>query len=78
MLNKEFDFYKKNQKDFVEKYNGKYIVLQGEEVLGAYDTQSDAYLESEKNHEVGSFLIQHVSSGVKGYTATYHSRVILS
>ena len=78
MLDKEFDFYKKNQKDFVEKYNGRYIVLQGKKVLGDYDTQLDAYLESVKDHDLGTFLIQFVSPGKESYTATYHSRVILT
>lgn len=74
MLNNEFDYYKDNQDYFVDLYDGKYIVLKGEEVLGAYDTQLDAYLESAKNHEVGTFLIQHVSPGVESYTIKLHSR----
>ena len=78
MLNKEFEYYKKNHEDFVEKYNGRYIVLQEKKILGDYDTQLEAYMESVKNHELGTFLIQHVAPGKESFTATYHSRVILA
>ena len=74
MLNKEFTYYKDNQDYFVNLYNGKIIVLQGTEVLGVYDTQIDAYLETVKNYELGTFLIQQVAPGEESYTIKLHSR----
>lgn len=74
MLNKEFTYYKDNQEYFVEKYNGQYIVLQGTEVIGTYSSQLDAYLESVKEYELGTFLIQHVAPGEESYTIKLHSR----
>jgi len=74
MLDKEFKYYLKHQDEFVNKYDGKFIVLKGTKVLGAYDTQLDAYLESAKDNEVGTFLIQLVSPGEESYTVKLHSR----
>ena len=77
MLENEFNYYKENQDDLVKKYDGKYIVIKGTDVLGAYESELEAYKNTVEDHELGTFLIQHVSPGVESYTATYHSRVIL-
>lgn len=76
MLKDEFDYYIKNQSDFVEKYLGKYIVLKNHEVLGAYESNVEAYQETEKSHAIGTFLIQLVQEGKDSYTQTFHSRVL--
>ncbi|MCH8928230.1 MAG: hypothetical protein IIB39_05880 [Candidatus Marinimicrobia bacterium] len=77
MLDNEFNYYKKNQSELVKKYDGKYIVIIGDEVIAAYDSKSEAYSITSKDHEVGTFLIQYVSQGKKDFTVTYHSRVIV-
>jgi hypothetical protein len=78
MLNKEFEYYLKNQNELVEKYNGKFIVLKDQKVVGVYDSQNEAYSESVAKFELGSFLIQHCTSGAEGYTQTFHSRVVIN
>ena len=75
MLKKEFDFYLKNQNDLVKKYNNRYLVIVGQEVVGAYDSFEEALEESIKAQELGTFLIQKCTSGVSAYTQTFHSRV---
>ena len=75
MLKKEFDYYLKNQSDLVEKYNGKYIVIVGEKVVGVYDSDADALIESQKKYKLGTFLIQKCTPGTEDYTQTFHTRV---
>ena len=75
MLEKEFEYYQQNQKKFVEKYNGRFIVIHGESVIGDYGSELEAYNESKKKYEVGTFLIQRVSPGTDNYSQSYHSRV---
>jgi hypothetical protein len=75
MLDKEFKYYKEHQKELVEKYNDKFIVIIDENVVGVFDTELKAYTEAKKNHPVGTFLIQRVLSGTDSYTQTFHSRV---
>ena len=74
-LEKEFKYYLANQEDFIKKYNDKYLVIKDEEIIGVYDTELQAYNETQKVHELGSFLIQLCSPGKSGYTQTFHSRV---
>ncbi len=75
MLDKEFQYYLDHQEELVKEYDGKYIVIIGEKVVGSYDSELEAYESSKKKYELGTFLIQHVSPGDDNYTQTYHSRV---
>lgn len=78
MLDKEFQFYLKNQDLLVNKYEGRFIVIKGEKVIGNYSSEIEALSETKKTHEVGTFLIQFCSPGTNSYTETYHSRVIFN
>ncbi len=75
MLEKEFKYYLENQDELVKKYNGKYLVIIEEELVQAYDTEKEAYFDSNKKYEQGTFLIQLCEEGERSYTQTYHSRV---
>ncbi|MEH0154033.1 DUF5678 domain-containing protein [Limibacter armeniacum] len=75
MLEKEFQFYLNNQKELVEKFEGKHIVIIGEEVIGVYDTEEDAFNDASSKHELGTFLIQLCEAGDDSYTQVFHTRV---
>ena len=75
-LQKEFDFYLAHQTEMVEKYDGKYIVIKNSEVLGAFDDELTAVTETQKSHELGTFLVQRVSQGDAEYSQTFHSRAV--
>lgn len=77
MLEKEFKFYLNNQKELLKKYSGKIIVIKGEEIIGVFNSEVDALLETKKEHELGTFLIQKCSPGNIDITETYHSRVLI-
>jgi hypothetical protein len=77
MLEKEFKYYLDNQDDLVKNYNGKFIVIKDEKVIGVYDSHSEAYNESLLTEKLGTFLIQHCLSGDQGYSQTFHSQVII-
>jgi len=78
MLEKDFQYYKDHQDELVKKYNGKFIVIKNQEVIGAYATELEAYNQTLIDHELGSFLIQYCSPGDESYTAIFHSRVIFN
>ena len=76
MLEKEFKYYLKNQGKLVKDYNGKVIVIVGEKVIGVYSDKMEAYENSIKSHEAGTFLIILCSLGAEDYTFTQRSRVL--
>ena len=73
-LEKEFHYYLKHQDELVGKYNGRYIVIKEDQVIGDFDSEIEAYEEISKTHKLGTFLIQKCESGDESYTVTYHSR----
>lgn len=77
MLEREFKYYLDHQSELVELYNGKFIVIKGETIIGSYDSHGAAYNESLKSEQLGSFLIQHCTPGPDAYTQTFHSRVLI-
>lgn len=76
MLEKEFQYFIDHQDELVKQYCGKYLVIVGEEVVGAYDSHQEAFDNAVKEYEEGTFLIQHCTPGEAAYTQTFHSRVV--
>ena len=74
-LEKEFDFFVKNQDELVKKHRGKYIVIKNQAVIGVYDELNEAITETSKKEQRGTFLVQKCEPGKAAYTQTYHSRV---
>ncbi len=54
-----YDFFEENFEELYQKYPQKYISIKVGRVIGAYDTFEEAIRESLKEHELGTFLVQH-------------------
>jgi len=78
MLKDEFEYFLENQKEFAEKYSGKFIVIKNRQVIGIYDSEIEAVEESSKKEKMGTFLVQKCEMGDASYTQTFHSRVSLT
>jgi len=78
MLEKEFQYYLDHQSELVEKYNGKVLVIIGEDIVGVYVDELQAYFDSISKYQPGTFLIQKCTPGDESYTQTFHSRVIFA
>ncbi len=76
MLEKEFKYYLANQSELVKEYLGKFLVIKGESVVGAFGSEIEAYNDSAKKYELGTFLIQECLPGKDNYTQIFHSRVL--
>ena len=75
MLEQEFKYFTDHQDELVKQYNGKFIAIVGEQVVGAFDTEVEAYTEMKKTYAPGTFLLQQCLPGENGYTQTFYSRV---
>jgi hypothetical protein len=42
VLDRELETYEKNRERLLSEYEGKYVLIHGDEVVGAYDTELDA------------------------------------
>ena len=75
-LEKEFEFYLEHQDEFAKKYNGKFIVIKNQEVIGVFESEIEAIEKTSASHQLGTFLVQKCEPGKESYTQTYHSRVV--
>lgn len=79
MLKEEFQFYLDNQSDLLKQYKGKFVVIVGQSVVGAYRSFKDAVLRSAKKYTLGTFLVQECTEGDEAYTDHfYNSNVIFA
>ena len=74
----EFEFYLAHQDERVKQYDGRYIAIKDQAVLAAYDSELIAVTETQKSHELGTFLVQKVSAGNSEYSQTFHTRAVFS
>lgn len=74
-LEKDFKYYIDHQDELVERYRDRFVVVKNQTVIAAYDDELEAIEETQKEHELGTFLVQLCAPGVENYTQTYHSGV---
>ncbi len=67
-LNAWFEYYLTHQDELVAEFDGKYIVIAEGGVIGSFDDDRIAVLETQKVHPLGSFLVQKVSAGDSAVT----------
>ncbi|MDH5560271.1 MAG: hypothetical protein OEY59_05390 [Deltaproteobacteria bacterium] len=70
-LESEFDYYLAHQDEFVEKYNGKVLVIKDDKIIGIYDDEGEAFIETQKDHKPGTFLIHRCGPGEENYSADF-------
>ncbi len=76
LLKKEYDFYKENENQFIKKYKGKFIVIKNKEVLGVYDSKIDAYVKTQEEHKVGTFLIHQCLKETEKNQVSFYSYIV--
>lgn len=72
LLKKNYDYYLNNKQQLLKKYRDKFIIIQNEQVLEAYNTQQEA-IEKAKELETGTYIIQKCEKGDD--TQIFHTRI---
>ena len=73
LLDREYEFYKKNKESLLPKYENKFIAIVGHEVVAAYDNEIEAVETTMKKHKLGTFLVQKVTKKDEVYH--FHSPI---
>ena len=60
MLEQERQFYSENLDKWLTQHAGKFVLVKGEELLGAYETYEDALAEGARRFGLQSFLVRRV------------------
>ena len=75
MLDREFKYYLDHQSELLPLYDGKYVMIVGDKVVGAFNSIGEAYYNGKDRVGLGNFLVQLCTPGDNAYTVTYRSRV---
>ena len=75
-FSEELNFFISNQENLVKDFQGKFLVLKGQKVIGVYPDALSAYIETQKEHPIGSFMIQPCVPGPEAYTVTLSSTIL--
>ena len=59
LLDKQTRYYRQNREKFEMMYAGKFIVIKSKAIIGVYETHNQAYKETIKQHEIGTFIIKN-------------------
>lgn len=73
MLHKEFEYYLSHQRELIEKYEGRFLVIKGEKVIGDYSSRIEAYQQTKKHHKLGTFIIQQCEASSSAYSHNFHT-----
>jgi hypothetical protein len=60
VLDQERQFYSENLGRWLTQHAGKFVLVKGEELIGAYDTYEDALAEGARRFGLQSFLVRRV------------------
>ncbi len=77
MLEREFSYYRKHQPEFASDHLGEYVVIRGEEVLGFYKSEAEAFEQTAKKFRPGSYLVEPCIPGTAHYTPVF-TRAVFS
>ena len=75
---KELQFYIDNQKELVDKYDGKVIIIKDQTIQGVFDSTPEAYNFGVEKYGLGNFALQQISRGKDSHTAVFHSPGIVA
>ena len=75
-FSEELAFFIANQENLVRDYQGKFVAIKGQKILGVYSDAISAYTETQKDYPAGTFMIQPCEPGPTAYTVIITSSVI--
>ncbi|MGN0022930.1 MAG: hypothetical protein ACI352_02750 [Elusimicrobiaceae bacterium] len=75
MINKNYAFFKKNMAVLYAKYGHKFVVIKEEKVIGVYDNEDIALIETLKTEKLGTFIIQELNENEEDNTHHFQYNV---
>ena len=77
ILTQQFQYYLNHKKEFLSKYENKYLVIANNMVVATYDDAAHAVHWSRKQFKPGEFLIQLCTPDDSTYTVSACSKIII-
>ena len=78
MCDANYEYYIKNFDSLCAKYLNRYIVIKEQSVINTYDSFEEAYDDTIKTEELGTFLIQFCSKEADNVNYFYSNNVVFA
>lgn len=79
MCDSNYNFFTSNIDNLCQAHENKYVVIKNQGVIGVYDSFKEAYTETIKKEELGTFLIQLCSKDeAKTVNCFYSNNVVFA
>ena len=77
MCDLNYRYFVSHLDELCQKYEGKYLAIKNEEVIGDYSSFDEAFCETEKVEELGTFLIQYCSKDQSAFVNNFYSNNVV-
>ena len=74
-LERPLEVYRKHQEAFASEHHRQYVVIHGDDILGFYDDELEAYHEAKVRYKPGTFLLRRCLRPDEEIEPMFHSRV---
>ena len=71
MIQTLFKYYLNHQDELVKQYNGKYLIITLDGVVGAYDSMREGYDTALSTYGKGNFMLQLCTEGDSAYSQQF-------
>ncbi len=75
---RDFDYFVKHYQELYDKYGHKFIAIRNSEVLGVFDSESEAIAKISNEYPLGTFIVQECNGNESGYTNYISSWQLIS
>lgn len=73
----DFDYFTCHYQEFFNKYGYKFLAIKNKEILGEYDSISEAIEDLSPDYAIGNYIIQECTGDESAYRTTI-MRLIIS
>ena len=71
MIQTLFKYYLEHQDELVKQYNGKYLIITADGVMGAFDSMREGYDTALDTYGKGNFMLQLCTEGDGAYSQQF-------
>lgn len=77
MCDLNYKYFTSHLDELCKKYEGRYLAIKDEKVIGNYSSFDEAFCETEKKEELGTFLIQYCSKNQDTFVNHFYSNNVV-
>lgn len=72
----DFDYFTNNYQELYKEYGHKFLAIKNKNILGAYNSVSDAISQLSSTYEIGTYIIQECTGDDSAYRTTIMRLII--